>query len=105
MIKFENECVGCPKEMGCRGSGCPNRHVPYFVCDECGDEVEFLYDTESGQLCENCVGEDKEDYTVIDEDNVCNYASWEDEEDDYYDYADLAYERERDEKWMEEHEQ
>ena len=102
-IRFENECVGCPKEMGCRGSGCPYMHVPYFVCDKCGDEVEKLYDTCDGQLCEKCAGEDKEDYTVIDEDNVMDFASYE-EEDDVYDYADLAYEQMRDERWMEEHE-
>lgn len=104
-IRFENECVGCPKEMGCLGSGCPYTHVPYLVCDSCGDEVEKLYDTEDGQLCEDCcAGRNKEDYTVIDEDNVFDFASPEEEDDDYYDYADLAYEMKRDERWEEDHE-
>ena len=102
MIRFENECVGCHTNMGCMGSSCPYMHVPYFVCDKCGDEVEMLYDTCDGQLCEKCAGENKEDYTVIDEDNVMQFASYE-EEDDVYDYADLAYEQMRDERWEEEH--
>lgn len=101
MIKFENECVGCPAGMGCLGSGCPHSHVPYMYCDKCGDEVEKLYDTCEGQLCEECAGSDKEDYTVIDEDNVCNFASY--EEYDVYDHADLAYEMKRDERWEEDH--
>ena len=28
MIKYEDECVGCPPERGCLGSVCPNRNVP-----------------------------------------------------------------------------
>lgn len=100
MIKFENECVGCPKEMGCLGSGCPYTHVPYLVCDTCGNEVEYLYDTCSGQLCEDCAtDEDKEECGKIDSDNACNYVDY--EEPDEYDYADLAYEMKRDEEYGE----
>ena len=28
MIKYENECVGCPPERGCLGSSCPYMNVP-----------------------------------------------------------------------------
>ena len=35
----ENECVGCPPNMGCLGAGCPNRNVLHIECDECGEEV------------------------------------------------------------------
>lgn len=44
MRYYEDECVGCPPEMGCMGSACPNRNVEHIVCDECGDEL--LYDEE-----------------------------------------------------------
>lgn len=100
MIKFENECVGCPAGMGCLGSSCPHTNVPHLFCDSCGDESEKLYDTSNGQLCEECAGSDKEDYTVIDGDNAYEFTSPE-EQDDYYDYADLAYEMKRDERSME----
>ena len=57
MIKFENDCVGpCPQ--GCLGSSCPNRNVPYFYCDECGDGCDpgELYDYDSGtMLCKYCL--------------------------------------------------
>lgn len=101
MIRFENECVGCPPNMGCMGAGCPNRHVPYLICDKCGQDAEELYNTENGQLCSDCVEGDKEDYEIINPDNVCDFVPYEDE-DDYYDYADLAYEMKRDERWEDE---
>lgn len=100
MIKFENECVGCPKGMGCLGSGCPYSHVPHLECDNCGNEVEKLFDTEDGQLCEECVGDDGADYDIITEDNACDFSDPY-EEPDVYDYADLAYEQKRDERYME----
>ena len=100
MIKFENECVGCPKEMGCLGSGCPYTHIPHLECDKCGDDVEKLYDTEEGQLCEECAGDDREEYDIITEDNASDYSEpYEDE--DEWDYADLAYEQKCDERYME----
>lgn len=61
MIKYKNECVHCPKEMGCMGDCCPNRNVPHYYCDECGEEiVEALpyrdyYTTDgSDHLCKDC---------------------------------------------------
>lgn len=55
MIAYENECVGCPKEMGCLGSSCPNRNVEHLYCDSCGDDCEVLYDVDGEQLCEECL--------------------------------------------------
>lgn len=99
MIRFENECVGCPPNMGCMGSACPYSHVPYLECDECGQDVDKLYDTARGQLCDECAtSEEKEEYAMIDEENACEFTSPE-EQDDYYDYADLAYEKMRDERY------
>lgn len=99
MIRFENECVGCPKEMGCYGSGCSYAHVPHLECDSCGNEADKLFDTEDGQLCEECVGDDREDYDIITEDNACDFCDPY-EESDVWDYADLAYEQERDERYF-----
>ena len=51
---IENECVGCPPEMGCLGSSCPNRNVTRFYCDHCGEEEElYYYDGE--ELCIDCI--------------------------------------------------
>lgn len=61
MIKYENECVGCPPEMGCMGNACPNRNVPHYYCDECGEEIvdnhryEEYYTTNGAEhLCKDC---------------------------------------------------
>ena len=50
MIKFEDECVGCPTELGCIGEACRYRNVPHVYCDICGeeifpDEVDCSFDT------------------------------------------------------------
>lgn len=52
MVKYEDECVGCPPELGCLGSACPNRNVPHLYCDKCGKEVAEFYEDE---LCIDCV--------------------------------------------------
>ena len=55
MIRFEDQCVGCPTEMGCLGSACPYIHVPILICDECHDYVDDLYWFEGEQICEDCL--------------------------------------------------
>lgn len=56
MLKYENECVSCPPEMGCIGSACPYRNVPRWYCDECEAECdrEDLRILGDKQLCWNC---------------------------------------------------
>ena len=54
MIKYYDECVGCPAELGCIGNGCPYLNIPHYFCDECGDE-EDLYFYEDRELCLNCI--------------------------------------------------
>lgn len=54
MIQMENECVGCPTEMGCLGSSCPYNNVPHYYCDDCGEE-EQLYHFEEEHLCIECI--------------------------------------------------
>ena len=55
MIKYENECVGCPTELGCMGNACPNRNVRHLYCDKCGDDVERLYEYNGEKLCAECL--------------------------------------------------
>lgn len=51
---IENECVGCPPEMGCMGSACPYCNVERFYCDKCKEETT-LHDYYGLELCENCI--------------------------------------------------
>ena len=53
MIKFENECVGCPQ--GCMGDSCPNRDVQHLYCDRCGADCEELYMFDTDELCRECL--------------------------------------------------
>ena len=54
MKSIENECVGCPPELGCLGIICPNRNVARFYCDRCGEEGK-LYHYDSEEICEECL--------------------------------------------------
>lgn len=54
MIEYVNECVGCA-EVGlpCMGRSCPNRRVPHYYCDECGEEA-VLSEYDGMELCCKC---------------------------------------------------
>ena len=72
MIRFENECVGCPPHMGCLGSACPYANVPYVVCDKCGEDIDpdsprYNLDEEY-HVCENCEPDEEEDDGYYEED-------------------------------------
>lgn len=58
-VVYEDECVGCPKEMGCLGSACPNKNVKRYYCDGegCGEELypSKLYDFGGKMLCKDCL--------------------------------------------------
>ena len=65
MIKYENECCGCATESyPCMGSSCPNRNVPHFYCDKCGEDVEELYKVDGEELCEDCLKDSFEKITL-----------------------------------------
>lgn len=53
MLRFEDDCVGCPQ--GC--IHCGRKHTPYFYCDKCGGsfEPEALYDYDDEMLCADCL--------------------------------------------------
>lgn len=56
MIREENDCCGCAvPAYPCMGNACPNRHALHYYCDECGEEVERLWDYKGDQLCDDCV--------------------------------------------------
>lgn len=95
MIRTENECVGCPKGMGC--INCGYSRVIHLICDSCGEESDKLYNTDDGQVCPDCL---EDMYPVITCDNAYEFTS--PEEQDYGD-PDRAYEKKRDERWEEEH--
>lgn len=58
MLKLENECVGCTSlGLSCMGSSCPNRDVPRYYCDECGEETTLYY-YEGFEWCADCIIED-----------------------------------------------
>lgn len=58
-IKYEDECVGCPPELGCLGSACSKRNVPHYYCDgeDCGEEFHptELYHVDDQMLCVDCL--------------------------------------------------
>lgn len=56
MVKTESECVGCSNHgLYCLKDSCPNYEVKRYYCDECGDEVEDLYEFEGEELCIYCI--------------------------------------------------
>lgn len=59
MRVFEDECVGCPPEMGCLGSSCPNKNVLHVFCDKCKKECELdeLHEVGGEDVCEKCIFE------------------------------------------------
>lgn len=60
MIRIENQCVGCPPEMGCLGSTCPYQNVEVHYCDHCDVELyedEDIYVVDDAELCEHCLKE------------------------------------------------
>ena len=53
MIKIENHCVNCG--LPCRGASCLLQKVEVHYCDECGDELDEIYDVDGDELCEYCL--------------------------------------------------
>lgn len=53
MIRYEDDCVGCPQ--GC--INCGRKHSAHFYCDECQDELDSdeLYDYDDNMLCSRCL--------------------------------------------------
>ena len=58
-VRYEDECVCCPKEMGCIGSACQYKNVPYYSCDKCGADEELdgveIYEYDGNHYCPSCL--------------------------------------------------
>lgn len=52
MRTLENDCVGCPSDLGCIGDSCPYRNVERFYCDECSSDASYRID--GLDLCDEC---------------------------------------------------
>lgn len=58
MIKLENHCCDCATPgYPCRGSACPLSQVEVHYCDNCGDELDDIYEVDGEELCEYCLKE------------------------------------------------
>ena len=56
MVKIENHCCNCATPgYPCQGALCPLTRVEVHYCDECGDELDEIYDVEGKELCEYCL--------------------------------------------------
>lgn len=56
MLKYKNDCVGCPPEIGCLGSSCPYSNVPITYCDNCKQEATlYVFPDTDEQLCTTCM--------------------------------------------------
>lgn len=75
MIRFEDECVGCPPDLGCMGSACKYKDVPHLVCDECQMETTLYY-FDGKQMCIDCIEEQLEEITI---EEVLEKGDYEDE--------------------------
>lgn len=52
MLVYEDMCVDCG--LPCLGKSCPNRNVPVYYCDDCGDDAPLYY-FEGEELCLDCI--------------------------------------------------
>lgn len=67
MVKIENDCVDCATDgFPCLRECCPYRNITHYYCDECGDDVDILWETEKGQLCLNCLADIKTLTIILD---------------------------------------
>lgn len=57
MVEYENQCCDCTASgYPCMGKDCRLRNVKVYVCDCCHDEVDKLFEYDTGeQLCVDCL--------------------------------------------------
>lgn len=63
MVKYEDECVGCPPEMGCLGKTCPYKNVKRYYCDTC-KKREATHQVDDEDFCDSCLDKYLNDYFV-----------------------------------------
>lgn len=52
--KIEDQCIGCPPDIGCLGESCKYKNVECFYCDICGDQTT-LYEFDNREVCIECI--------------------------------------------------
>lgn len=58
MVKYENQCCDCATDgYPCLGNLCALRRVEVYYCDQCGEELDEIYDVDGEELCEECLKE------------------------------------------------
>ena len=58
MVKYENRCCDCATGgYPCIGMTCSLRRVEVHYCDQCGAELEEIYEVDGEELCEECLKE------------------------------------------------
>lgn len=58
MVRYENQCCDCATDgYPCLGNLCSLRRVEVHYCDQCGDELDDIYDVDGEELCEECLKE------------------------------------------------
>ena len=58
MTRTENHCCNCASPgYPCRGDACSLLNVEVCYCDDCGEEIEEIYDVDGEELCEDCLKE------------------------------------------------
>lgn len=56
MIETRSECYGCAvPAYPCLGNSCPLQNQKVYICDDCKDEVDELYEFGSEELCIDCI--------------------------------------------------
>ena len=53
MRSYENQCVGCPPDIGCMGEACKYMNAPVNHCDWC-DSEDAIFEIDGNDYCENC---------------------------------------------------
>lgn len=56
MRSYENQCVGCPPDIGCMGEACKYMNVPVNHCDRCDNE-DAIFEIDGNDYCGNCAKE------------------------------------------------
>ena len=56
MLKYVDDCVSCPPELGCLGNSCPKKNIPVYYCDICEEEMAD-YHVDGQDICEDCLNE------------------------------------------------
>ena len=53
MVRVESDCVDCG--LPCLYEACPHYQAFVYECDDCGEEVNDLYNFDGLELCIDCI--------------------------------------------------